>query len=329
MTALSPDLLSNETSLPAISIIVLTWNQADVTLDCLASLAQLNYPVDRLQIIVCDNGSQDNTPAIIREQYPHVVMIENGDNLGFAEGNNVGIRFALQNNADYVVLLNNDTIVDREMLNELLRVVGTDPAIGIVGPKMLYYDHPDVIWCAGNKIDWHDGDTSRLQADEHDDSVDNAPREVDFITGCAICLRRQVIDQIGMLDPRFFIYYEETDWCVRAHSAGWRILYVPRARLLHKVSMAMGTTSPATEYYMNRNVLLFLAKNRTGLQKYTSIYRAMLRSLLAIGAYTVKSHRGQRLPRRNARWFALRDAVLRRWGKMGPDVAHAYYPKKP
>ena len=101
----------------------------------------------------------------------------------------------------------------------------------------------------------------RLQAEEPDTKIDEQPREVDFITACAILLRREVIEQVGLLDPRFFIYYEETDWCVRAHKAGWRILYVPSARLWHKVSAAMGTTSPATDYYMNRNVLLFLAKN--------------------------------------------------------------------
>jgi hypothetical protein len=310
-------------------MILLTWNQCQLTTECLDSLAEMDYPADRLQIIVCDNGSQDNTAAIIRERYPHVVLIENGENLGFAEGNNVGIRYALQGKADYVMLLNNDTLVDRAMLNELLRVADSDAMVGIVGPKMLYYDQPDVIWCAGNKIDWQDGDTLRLQADEHDDSSADAPREVDFITGCAICLRRHVIDQIGTLDPRFFIYYEETDWCVRAQAAGWRILYVPRARLLHKVSMAMGPTSPATEYYMNRNVLLFLAKNRTGTGKYSSLSRAVLRSLLAIGAYSIKSHHGQRLLRRNARLLALRDAALRRWGKMGADVARVCYSKKP
>ena len=149
---------------------------------------------------------------------------------------------------------------------------------------------------------------------------------MDFITACAILLRRQVIEQIGLLDPRFFIYYEETDWCMRARRMGWRILYVPQARMWHKVSAAMGTTSPATDYYMNRNVLLFLAKNRSGLARLSSLARAAGRNLLAVAAYTGKPHQGRRVPNRNARLLALRDAALGRWGKMGPDVAKVCYP---
>lgn len=311
---------------PAIALIVLTWNQRDVTLDCLASLAGLDYPTERLQIVIVDNGSTDGTAQAIRARYPTVVVLENGQNLGFAEGNNVGIRHALQAGADYVVLLNNDTTVDPAMLRELLTAIESDPTIGIVGPKMLYFDQPDVIWCAGNAINWRTGATVRLEGDQPDSQMDEAPREVDFITACAICIRREVIEQIGLLDPRFFIYYEEADWCARARLAGWRVIYVPRARLWHKVSAAMGVAMPATAYYMSRNVLLFLAKNQHGLARLRSIARAVGRNLLAAAAYTAKPQGGQRLPNRNARLLALRDAYLGRWGKMGPDVAAVCYP---
>ena len=125
---------------PLVAIIVLTWNQRDLTLDCLASLAEMDYPEDRLQVIVVDNGSRDGTAAAVRERYPHVTVLENGDNLGFAEGNNVGIRHALQGPAEYIMLLNNDTVVDRQMLAELLTVMEQHPEVGIVGPKMLYFE---------------------------------------------------------------------------------------------------------------------------------------------------------------------------------------------
>lgn len=313
---------------PLVAIIVLTWNQRDLTLDCLTSLAELDYPIDRLQIIVADNGSSDDTAAAIRERFPAVTVLENGDNLGFAEGNNVGIRYALEGTAEYVMLLNNDTAVDRQMLSELLAVMEQFSDVGIVGPKMLYFDPSNVIWCAGNRIDWRSGGSIRLQAEEPDTKNGDEPREADFITACAILLRRQVVEQIGLLDLRFFIYYEETDWCVRATKAGWRILYVPSARLWHKVSAAMGTTSPATDYYMNRNVLLFLAKNLSGSARMRSVIRAAIRNLLAVAAYTAKPHGGRRIPNRNARLLALRDALLGRWGKMGSDVAKICYPKR-
>jgi hypothetical protein len=319
--------MTQETS-PLVAIVVLTWNQHDLTLDCLASLAEMNYPSDRLQIIVVDNGSRDATVAAVRERFPQVTVLENGDNLGFAEGNNVGIRHALQGTAEYVMLLNNDTAVDRQMLSELLAVMEQFSDVGIVGPKMLYFDPSNVIWCAGNRIEWRSGGSIRLQAEEPDTIDGEQPRDADFITACAILLRRQVIAQIGLLDQRFFIYYEETDWCVRATKAGWRILYVPSARLWHKVSAAMGTTSPATDYYMNRNVLLFLTKNLNGLARIQAVSRAAGRDLLAVAASTVKSHGGQRTPNRNARLLALRDAMLGRWGKMGPDVEKVCYPSR-
>jgi GT2 family glycosyltransferase len=314
---------------PALAVIVLTWNQRDLTLDCLESIFALNYPLQQLEVIVVDNGSSDGTARAIRERYPAVTVVENGENLGFAEGNNVGIQHALQGNAEYVMLLNNDTVVDPDMLACLLAAMEAHSGVGIVGPKMLYYHQPGVIWCAGNQINWHTGTTIRLHAEQTDNGLDDSPQEVDFITACGACFRRQVIEEIGLLDSRFFIYYEETDWCHRAREAGWRVLYVPSARLWHKVSAAMGTKTPATEYYMSRNVLLFLAKHRRGLPRLQSLLWAAGRSFLAAAAYTVKPHGGLRLPHRNARLFALRDAAQGRWGKMGRDVAAACQLDKP
>jgi len=302
----------------SVAIIVLTWNQRDMTLDCLASLRELHYP--SVETIVVDNASSDGTADAVREAYPEVVVIENPDNLGFVGGNNAGLRYAMETDAEYIMLLNNDTVLDPDMVTELITVMEADTSVGITGPKMLYFDQPDTIWCAGNRINWKTGDSQRLQAEQPDSTLDLDPIEVDFITGCAICLRREVIDRIGMLDTRFFIYYEETDWCIQAHRHGWKILYVPRARLWHKVSAAMGATSPATDYYMTRNALLFLAKNRRGVSKFWSLTGWSVRTAKILAAYTVKGRSRERLRSRNARMFGIRDAILGRWGKMGPDV---------
>jgi hypothetical protein len=310
---------------PTVALIVLTWNQRDLTLDCLASLAALDYPADRLEVVVVDNGSVDGTAEAVRAAYPGVTVLETGENLGYAGGNNVGIRYALQGVAEYIMLLNNDTVVDPQMLTVLIRAIEQDSTIGIVTPKVYYYNEPSRIWCAGASIDWKWGGSTRLQAEQVDDDSESL-RDVDFASGCAMCWRRQVIEQIGVLDPRFFIYYEETDWCVRAHAAGWRIVYEPRARIWHRISSAMGATSPATDYYMTRNVLLFLGKNLTGISRAVALARVGVRNILAIVAYTAKSHGGQRTRHRNARLLALRDAMLGRWGKMGADVAAECYP---
>lgn len=307
---------------PRVAVIILTWNQRDLTLDCLRSLSASDYPQEFHQIIVVDNGSQDGTAAAIRAAYPSVVVLENAENLGFAAGNNVGLRFALQGDAQYLMLLNNDTVVDTDMLSRLVQVIEQDSTIVIVGPKMLYYDQPARIWCAGNRIDWQLGGSIRLQAEEEESAAEEPLRDVDFITACAILLRRSAVERVGLLDPRFFIYYEETDWCVRiARATGQRVVYVPTAKIWHKVSAAMGVSSPPTDYYMTRNVLLFLTKNLRGPQRLVAIARTAVRNLLTIAAYTVKSHGGRRIPHRNVRLLALRDAALGRWGKMGDDVA--------
>jgi hypothetical protein len=309
---------------PSVAIIVLTWNQREVTVDCLASLRQLDYPTDRLHVVLVDNGSADGTADAVRAAYPEVTMLVNADNLGFAEGNNVGLRYALTTDAAYAMLLNNDTAVDSMMLQHLVRVAESDPWIGMVGPKILYYDQPDVIWCVGGEIDWRTGSTRRLAAEEPDEAPGAAEQtDIDFASGCAILVRRAVLEHVGLLDPRFFIYYEETDWCYRTRAGGWRIVYVPMARVWHKVSALMGTASPATDYYMNRNVFLFIQKNGHGQRRVTASVRAAARGLIPVAAYTFKSHGGSRLPNRNARVLALRDALLGRWGKMGPDVAAA------
>jgi len=308
-----------EQPFPSVAMIVLTWNQRDLTLDCLASLLRMGYPPDRLQIIVVDNGSADGTAEAIRRSFPAVTVIENEENLGFAEGNNVGIRHALQGPAEYIMLLNNDTIVDTRMLSELMTAMRARPDVGVVGPKIYYHEPSDVIWCAGNRIDWSSGKTTRLRAGERDTNQEERPETVDYVTGCALCIRRSVVEAIGLLDPRYFIYYEETDWCARARVAGWEILYVPSAHLWHRVSAAMGTASPATDYYMSRNILLFLAKNGRGLTRPASLIYAASRTLLATAAFTLKPHGGARLANRNAKLLGLRDALLGRWGKMPPS----------
>lgn len=311
---------------PLVAIIVLTWNQRDLTLDCLTSLSEMNYPADRLQIIVVDNGSSDDTAAAVRERFPHAIVLENDDNLGFAEGNNVGIRYALQGEAEYIMLLNNDTVVDRQMLAVLIQTAELDPLVGVVTPKIYYFDDPKRIWCAGASVNWKSGNITRLQAEQIDGSLDGTPSDVDFASGCAICCKRRTVEEIGFLDPRFYFYFEETDWCMRARAAGWRISYEPRAQVWHHISATIGTSSPATDYYMTRNVLLFLSKNLSGLPRLLTLARVAGSNALAIAAYTVKSHGGARRHNRDARLLALRDAVLGRWGRMGQDAAAVCYP---
>jgi GT2 family glycosyltransferase len=301
---------------PSIAIVMLTWNQKGLTLDCLQSLAKVDYPAEQLHIIVVDNGSTDKTAQAICEAFPAVTVIENSDNLGFAAGNNVGIRYALDLCTDYIMLLNNDTLVAPTFLSHLLPVAASDPKIGIVTPKIYYYDPPNRIWCAGADVSWINGVTRRLHADETDDNLPDANTDVTFASGCALCVRRSVVEEVGMLDPRFFIYYEETDWCLRMTRAGYRCVYVPQAKIWHRVSSAMQEGSPRSAYYMSRNVLLFLQKSLPLHRRLVAIPVALIRELTFISVMSIRPRHRHRRLERNTRLYGVRDYLRGRFGKM-------------
>jgi len=246
-----------------VTIVVLNYNGRVDTLACLASLRRLRYPSYR--VLVVDNGSRDGSVAAVREAYPEVEVIACGGNLGFAAGNNLGVRQALQDRAEYVLLLNNDTVVDPTLLDRLVDACERDPRIGATGPKIYYFDRPTVIWSAGGNIDWRRGRTSMRGLDCEDDGRFDSPSDVDFVTGCALLVRRAALQSAGLLDERFGMYYEETEWCVRIARAGWRITFVPQGLVWHKIRPAAQAQSARIIYYMTRNRLLFLRTVRAPL----------------------------------------------------------------
>lgn len=313
------------TAQPLVVFVVLNWNQRELTLECLASLSVQRYR--SVDIILVDNGSTDGSVPAVRQAYPAVTVIENGANLGFAAANNAGIRLALQRGAAYVFLLNNDTLVAPDMLSRLVEVGSADAAIGVLGPAVLYYDQPGIVSCAGNGVDWRDAST-RLIADgePYTDVAALAPYPVAFVSGCAICVKRAVIEAIGLLDERCFIYYEETDWCVRATEQGWQCVCVPGAHMWHRISAAMGPASPATSYYMSRNRLLFIGKHTCGVRRMRVLARALAQEVRTIIAHSLKPRHRHRAAGRTARALALRDALLGRYGQMGADVAAVCFP---
>ena len=247
--------MSISTNSPRVGVVVLNWRRPDDTIACLASLREQDYP--SCDVIVIDNGSPDGSPAAIRGRFPDVVLIENDRNLGFAGGSNVGIRHAVDHGADYVLLLNDDTVVAPDMLRTLVSIAESDPRIGIVGPKIFYYEPPDVVWSAGGTVDGL-GRARHIGVDRRGDGTPDAARDVDYVTGCALLVKRGVVDRIGMLDERFFAYFEETEWCARARRAGFRVVCVPGARMWHKIEPTARGHSRAYLYLMSRNRLLYL-----------------------------------------------------------------------
>lgn len=294
---------------PHVVSIILNTDRRDDTLACLASLQQATYK--NHSIIVLDNGSSDGSVQAIRSSFPAVQIIELADNHGYAGNNNVGIRAALAQQADWVFVLNEDTILAPDCLAHLVKVCQSDPHIGVVGPMVYHHDEPDIIQSAGGRLGryWQSRHIAQNEADQGEFT---APHRVEWISGCAILVRRAVIEQVGMLDERFFCYWEETEWCLRASKQGWCIMHVPQAKLWHKGVQRDYLPSPSVTYYSTRNRFLMLAKHRAPLTAWVVAWGQILRTLTS---WTIKPKWRSMHEHRDAMWQGVLDFVRHRWGK--------------
>lgn len=253
-------------------IVILNYNGGKNTLLCLQSLKNLSL-LDKteLKIVVVDNASKDDSVSKIKAEYPKIVVLQNKENLGFSEGNNVGISYALNNQASYVLILNNDTIVDKNFLKELIIASEKDKKIGIVSPKIYFeksfefhkdrYEQQDlgkVLWYAGGVMDWENILGYHRGVDEVDHGQYNKEQELDYATGCCMLIKKEVIEKIGLFERSYHLYYEDSDFSMRVKKAGYKIIYAPKAILWHKnAGSAGGSGSELQDYYTTRNRLLF------------------------------------------------------------------------
>lgn len=249
-------------ALPLVYVLVPNWNRCQDTLACLESLLQMDY--SNFHIVVVDNGSSDGSVSAIHNQYPMVKVITAPANLGFAGACNLGMQLALAANASYVFIMNNDTIVDKKTLSELVKMAERSPRVGILGPKIYYYDAPNTVWFAGGDRDRWTWAVTQMPRGRDDQRV-NTPRNVSFLCGCGMLVKSEVLKQIGFFDTGYFMYYEDSEFCVRAKRAGFTLRYVPTARMWHKVAISSGGEgSPIHRYYRRRALLRFLRRNVTG-----------------------------------------------------------------
>jgi GT2 family glycosyltransferase len=246
--------------LPSVAAVVVNWNRREDTLACLASLAGTSYAqraADAWQVILVDNGSSDGTAEAARTGFPLVDVIALSENRGFAAGCNVGLRRALDAGVDYVLLANNDTVVAPDMVAQLVTVAERERDAGLLTPVIFYHDQPTRVWSAGYR---ERGVTLSAQPPIGQAS-ERAPYPVDRVYGCGVLIRQSVLEEVGLFDERFFMYYEDADLCRRVQGAGYRLLVVPAARMWHKVSASTGEGSPLQKYYLARSGVLFFAKH--------------------------------------------------------------------
>ena len=251
-------------SKPFVSIVILNWNGFRDTLECLASLEALTY--DFYEIIAIDNASTDGSEQKIREAHPNLTLIQSGANLGFAGGNNVGIRHALQGGADYVWLLNNDTVVEPDALSELVKRAQTEPKVDMCGSTLVYYHNRDVIqaYGGGTYNKWL-GLSKRLghgKSRAEPVSATEVERRLGYIEASSLLVSRCFLDTVGLMDEAYFLYYEEIDWVTRAHGK-FKLGYAKDSIIYHKEGASTGASDYASrpkswtaDYYSVRNRIL-------------------------------------------------------------------------
>jgi GT2 family glycosyltransferase len=243
---------------PLVSIITLNYNQPDVTCEFLESSRALNY--SNYEILVCDMASEvDPTPLILAGNYPKTKILISKKNLGFAGGNNWGMR---QAKGDFIFIVNNDTEVTPGLLISLLEPFYKDGSIGVTSPKIKFFFQPAVIQYAGfNPMNHYTGRTSAVGEMQEDRGQYDMPGETFGAHGCAMMIKREVIEGVGMFPERFFLYYEEWDWSARIRKAGYKIWYTAGATIYHKESVSVGKENPLKVFYHTRNRILYMRRN--------------------------------------------------------------------
>lgn len=283
---------------PKIAIVVLNWNGMEDTLECLASVGQLDYP--NYEVIVVDNGSTDDSVGAILTKFPNFSVLETKKNLGYAGGNNVGIRQALEQEAEFILVLNNDTVVSPQLLNKLVSAAALHPDAGFLGPRLLYHDRPEFVWFDGANWNTSINYFQYPGQNAHVSSLSQTDHETDYVCGAALFVRAETARQIGLMDERYFLVWEEVDWCYRAREAGWRNIVVPQAVLYHKVGGSFGgEDSPLRTYFAIRNELLWCGRHAGT--------RGLLRSLSkrlsqAFPSFAISANKAHPLPKRI--WWA-------------------------
>ena len=287
---------------PLIYAVTLNWNRGEDTLACVESLSKSTYP--NLKILVVDNGSTDGSPQMLRERMPQVEQLVNTENLGFARGINSGLRFALEAAAEYIFILNNDTCVAEDCLSRLAENIRAENALA--APLIYYASQPEVVWSAGAKMNRWNLEIVDKWIGKPDPGNWPASLEQDFITGCGILFSRRTLEQVGLFDEGFRMYYEDADLSLRMRRAGVSIQVIPAAKMWHKVAMSSGgRDTPNERYWMARSSIRYFRKHARGIQIPIILFWRTGSAILT----TFRLLSANKRPALQAYWRGLRDGL--------------------
>ena len=245
-----------------IAVIVLNWNNARDTLECLESIFASND--SHYAVYVVDNGSKDDSLSILQQAYPQVHYLALDANYGFAEGNNRAMQHAIQDGCEYLFLLNNDAVVRKDTISLLRAAADRFPNACALGPRIYWYDRPTTLWFSGGQWDAHRATCMHIDWGLDESEAPIRPiATTGYVCGCAIFVRASFLKEVGLMDARYFLNWEEVDWCWRMRKMGFDCLVVPHARVWHKGSSSFigGHRGPMWSYFFYRNRLLWMEKN--------------------------------------------------------------------
>lgn len=242
-----------------VGIVLVNYNGKNYNEECIDSILKSTYK--NIEVIVVDNASSDNSVKILKEKYSNdIIVVETGLNLGFSGGNNVGIKLALEKKCDFILLLNNDTVISEDMIEVMLKSSIINE-YAVISPKIYYYDNKKVIWSAGADMIWKKGIPAQRGIDEVDEGQYDIECNVEIATGCCLLIHKNIIHRVGFLPDDYFLYYEDTDYTTKIVRDGYKLLYIPSAKMYHKVSASTGGEESFNYiYYNTRNRLLFNKK---------------------------------------------------------------------
>ncbi|MEG2289471.1 MAG: glycosyltransferase family 2 protein [Clostridium sp.] len=246
-------------------IILLNYKGYEDTMECIKSLESITYK--NYKIVIVDNNSPDDSYSkISKELKKDHILIKAEDNGGFAKGNNIGIKYALNNGADYILLINNDTLVEKNLIEELLKPFKREKNLGLTTGKIYYEGKRDTLWFAGGTFNEKRFYGMHLGEGEKDIGKYDKDKEITFSTGCLMMIKREVFEEIGYLPEEYFMYYEDVDYCLKLRQAGYRLWFNPKAVIYHKVSASTGgEASPFALKLNTRNRIVLMKKHKKNL----------------------------------------------------------------
>ena len=242
-----------------VTLILVNYKTIDCVIECIESIKEQTY--DNIEIIVVDNNSKDNCVDIINEKWSDVITIQNKENLGFSEANNIGINLAISRDADYIMLLNCDTILTKEYVLQLYEVAECNTNVGIISGKILYYYSTDLIWSAGGSLNAFKGSADIIDFNKKNYFPECKITECSFASGCCMLIPKRIFSEVGLLSNRYFLYFEDTDFCAKIVKSGAKIFINNNAIMYHKESVSTGKRSNLYTYYNIRNRFIYIKHN--------------------------------------------------------------------